>query len=84
VWHVSVSVWSRRGEQVSVPKVAERHAVELLVGVGGDVEWWWWNEQARIGHLRVAVTTQEYDGMPSGCAVHDAGESGPERPRTYR
>lgn len=82
VWHLSVSVWSRRGEQVSVPEVAEKEAVKCLRGVGGDREWWVWNEDMKVGHLRVAVTPEEYDRIPPGCAVHDAGETGPERTRT--
>ena len=82
VWHLSVSVWSRRGELVSVPALAEKEAIRCLRGVGGDREWWFWNEDALIGHLRVAVTPAENDALPCGLAEHDAGESGPERPRS--
>jgi hypothetical protein len=82
VWHVSVSVWSRRYELVNAPNVAEREAVKALRGVGGDREWWLWNDTTNIGHLRVAVTPQEFEQIPCGTAHHDAGESGPERPRT--
>lgn len=64
------------------PVICEREAVKLLRGVGGDREWWWWNPDALIGHLRVAVTVAEHAVMPPGLAVDDAGESGPERPRT--
>jgi hypothetical protein len=84
VWHLSVSVWSRRSEQVSVPDVAEKEAIKCLRGVGGDREWWCWNEDAKIGHLRVAVTPEENALLPPGMAEHDAGDTGPERARTAR
>ena len=84
VWHLSVSVWSGAGEQVSVPALAEKEAVRCLRGVGGDREWWIWNAQARVGHLRVAVTPEENAQLPPGLAEHDAGPSGPERPRQSR
>jgi hypothetical protein len=85
VWHVSVSAWSRRTEErVSTPGICEKEAVRLLRGVGGDREWWWWNPAELIGHLRVAVTPAEYAVLPAppGGLLDDAGESGPERPRT--
>ena len=82
VWHLSVSVWSRRNERASVPDVAEKEAIRCLRGVGGDREWWIWNEEAKVGHLRVPVTLEENAQLPCGRAVHDAGDSGPERPRT--
>lgn len=56
--------------------------MQLLRGVGGDVEWWLWNTAAKVGHLRVAVTMAEYEAMPAGCVVGDAGPAGPERRRT--
>ena len=85
VWHVSVSVWTADGtRQRNDPKVAEREAIRLLRGVGGDVEWWIWNPKALVGHLRVALTGQEFEQVPPGCAVADAGESGPPRPRTAK
>lgn len=80
VWHVSVTVWSRRSELVDAPALAEAAAVRALRGVGGDREWWLWN--GRFGHLRVAVTDAENAALPCGVAAHDAGEAGPERPRT--
>ena len=80
VWHVSVSVWSRRNELVNAERLAETAAVKALRGVGGDREWWLWN--GRFGHLRVPVTPGENAAFPCGVAAHDAGESGPERPRT--
>lgn len=61
----------------------ERAAVRLLAGVGGDREWWIWNPGAQVGHLRIGLTTAEADQLPCGLAEHDAGESGPERPRTH-
>ena len=82
VWHVSVSAW-RRGRPAMIPShLLEQHAVDLLRGVGGDREWWIFNTRARVGHLRVAITPDENAALPPGCAIHDAGESGPERPRT--
>jgi hypothetical protein len=82
VWHVSVSAWSRRETRVDAPAICEKEAIRLLAGAGGDSEWWHWNADSLIGHLRVGVTGAEYGSMPPGQAVDDAGESGPERPRT--
>lgn len=82
VWHVSVSVWSRRRVKQNHPALAEREAGLLLCGVGGQREWWFWNPTVHVGHLRVAVTPAEHAQMPPGVAVNDAGETGPERSRT--
>ena len=83
VWHLSVSARSgRTGEQVTVPDLMEREAVRCLRGVGGDREWWIYNAEIRVGHLRVAVTPEEYAAIPCGVAEHDAGPSGPERARS--
>jgi hypothetical protein len=81
VWHVSVSAWSRRETKSDQPAICEREAIRCLRGVGGDREWWWWNPAVLVGHLRVGVTEAENSGLPPGIAVHDAGETGPERPR---
>ena len=81
MWHLSVSVWSG-AQQTSAPELAEKEAVRWLRGVGNDREWWHWNDEVRVGHLRVGVTEEEYDAMPCGIAEHDAGETGPERERT--
>jgi hypothetical protein len=67
---------------VDVPGVCEKDAIRLLRGVGSGREWWWWNPAALIGHLRVGVTDAEYATLPELRAVDDAGETGPERPRT--
>lgn len=85
VWHCSVSVWNpRRETQTRHPALAEREAVRLLTGVGGpDCEWWIYTP-ALIGHLRVPITVTEYEQMPPGCAVADAGDSGPQRARTRK
>lgn len=84
VWHCSVSAWNARTERkVHAEKITEREAVRLLAAVGGETEWWIYSP-ALIGHLRVAITPAEYARMPHGCAVADAGDSGPERPRTRR
>lgn len=83
VWHASISVWSAVTERkLDRPAVAERYGVDLLRGVGGDTEWWYWNPAALVGHIRVPVTEREYRYCPRGPVVADAGESGPERPRT--
>jgi hypothetical protein len=61
---------------------AEKEAVRLLRGVGGQREWWTWNPRVLVGHLRVPVTPAEYRQVPPGVAAGDAGETGPERRRT--
>lgn len=83
VWHASVSLQQRKGSRwVDDPAAAERYALDALEGVGGTREWWYWNPAAHVGHLRVNVTADEAAALlPNGCAVHDAGESGPERVR---
>lgn len=82
MWHLSVSLRSG-GKTVTLPGLAERAAVRELAGVGDDGrEWWWWNPESGVGHLRVPVTAVEAALMPPGEAVDDAGETGPMRPRT--
>ncbi len=80
VWHASVSLQDA-GRLLSSPGRLERAAITLLRDVGGDREWWLWNPRARVGHLRVALTPAEFAQVPPGSARHDAGPSGPERPR---
>lgn len=85
VWHVSVSVWTAGGSRPrDDERAAEREAIRLLGGVGGDVEWWVWDLPivGKVGHLRVPLTREEYELVPPGCATVDAGETGPMRPRT--
>lgn len=82
VWHVSLSLHdalTRR--RVGSAGQMERAAVALLAGVGGDTEWWVFS-RAKVGHLRVGLTTDEYRQLPGGVAVDDAGETGPPRRRT--
>jgi len=55
--------------------------MNCLRGVGGEREWWFFNADTLIGHLRVGVTEAENAGLPPGIAVDDAGETGPERQR---
>ena len=82
---MSVSAWSRRTEKrQDVPEVCERDAARLLRGAGGDREWWHWNADGLIGHLRVGLTPAEYATLPPMEAIDDAGETGPERPRSNR
>lgn len=67
-----------------VPRRAlEEASVRELAGVGGDREWWFYNPRAMVGHLRVPVTPAEFLAIPPGLATSDAGDAGPERPRTY-
>lgn len=78
-----MSVWTPDGRRLHRPLYAEREAVRLLRGVGRrDVEWWHYNPDPLVGHLRVPVTLDEGTLIPPGCALHDAGETGPQRPRT--
>lgn len=87
VWHVSVSIQHvpDRGPGMFVydPEHALAIAVDLLRGVGGDVEWWTDGEtNAAVFHLRVPVTAGEYLATPPGVVTSDAGKTGPMRPRT--
>jgi hypothetical protein len=84
VWHVSASLWTPAGEKLRAPGRLERAATALLRPVGGDHEWWIWRPATRVGHLRVALTEDEYAIVPAGSAVADAGDSGPERRRRRR
>ena len=61
----------------------ERFAITALDGVGNDREWWYWNPNKCMGHLRVGVTLDELAALADYPALADAGESGPERKRTY-
>lgn len=58
----------------------EHAAIGALTGVGGRHEWWCCPRG--IGHLRVPVTTVEAELIPPGCVTTDAGETGPQRPRS--
>jgi hypothetical protein len=82
-----VTAWSsdRRGK-LNKPLQVEAEAIRLLRGVGDpEREWWVWNlnlgASPWVGHLRVPVTAAEALLIPAGCALHDAGESGPLRVR---
>ena len=76
-----MSVWNANERKVSRERDAERYAIGLLVGVGGDREWWIYSP-GLVGQLRVPVTPEEYEKLPPGCVVADAGDVGPERPRS--
>lgn len=82
MWHASVSIQCGPGRMLNQPARVERLAVKALAGVGGDTEWW--TCPRGIGHLRVPVTAAEAQLIPPGCVTTDAGETGPQRPRTYR
>ena len=77
-------MWSPdRTSKRDAPGQAEAEAVRLLRAVGdAEREWWLWNPDALVGHLRVPVTPDEYERVPPGCVTTDAGETGPLRPRT--
>lgn len=62
-------------------RAAEREAARLLKQVGGRREWWHWNLEELVGHLRIGLTPDELTTMPTGCAIHDAGFVGTERLR---
>ena len=69
-----------------MPDLALKEAVQLLAGVGGDHEWWTYGtgpNRDNVGYLRVPVTETEYEQCPREPVIADAGESGPQRPRTY-
>ena len=82
-----MSVWSKDGtRKVPAAELALKEAVKLLAGVGGDCEWWIYGggpNRELVGYLRVPVTEIEYQLCPSGTVITDAGETGPQRPRTY-
>lgn len=86
MWHASVSVWNRDGtRKMNLPALAFNEAVRLLAGVGADVEWWTFGTGPAgeyVGYLRVPVTETEYAQCPAGIVVADAGDAGPQRPRT--
>jgi hypothetical protein len=84
VWHASVSLRTANGQPRKDHNETERIAVRALDRVGGRHEWWFYNAQTGIGHLRVPLTSAEVDMMPElVSAGDDAGESGPRRRRTY-
>ncbi len=70
-----------------MPGLAECEGVRVLAGVGGEREWWAFGVGPRdepVDYLRVSLTAAEFELVPPGCAVADAGDAGPERPRTRR
>lgn len=82
MWHASVSAQDpERGPQL-VERLVEREAVRLLRGVGSPDGEWWTFSPGRIGHLRVALTSDEIQQLTPGRAIDDAGETGPYRRRT--
>lgn len=78
-----MSLWAPAGTRLRSPGVLERAAIRLLHGVGGEREWWIWNPDALVGHLRVGLTAAEAASLPeAGPVAFDAGPSGPERRRS--
>lgn len=80
VWHVSTSL-RRRSRRVVDPDVLETAAIATLADVGGPWERWRISPNG-VGHLHVPVTDDEARLIPPGQVVADAGDTGPERPRT--
>lgn len=81
-----MSIWAKdESRKLHQPKLAEKEAIKLLAGVGGDIEWWIHacGKGSPVGYLRVPVTPEEYQHVPPGCVTTDAGETGPQRPRTH-
>lgn len=66
------------------PDRCEQLAVAALAGVGGDHEWWLptGDYNAAVAHLRVPTTDVEQRLIPAGLVTMDAGNTGPQRPRT--
>lgn len=85
VWHASVSLWDPTTRSaLRCAARLERAAIRLLAGVGGEWEWWLWNPLVCVGHLRVALSPAETASLPPELpAMHDAGPSGPRRPRSF-
>ena len=85
VWHASVTVWSLDGRtRRREPAIAEREGIQLLAGVGNDMEWWIFSP-ALVGHVRVGMTDDENDVINAcqlGPVIADAGDSGPLRRRS--
>ena len=82
MWHVSVSLQHPTRGPLDAPRTVEAAAVKALRSVGGDHEWWTVSP-AGVGHLRVPTTDTEADATPPYRGpIDDAGDSGPERPRT--
>lgn len=87
MWHVSISAQRKRRFLDDEARLL-RLAVAELRGVGGDHEWWIMRRDVGpqgvsiVGHLRVPVTPTEAHLIPPGLAEFDAGDTGPERPRT--
>jgi len=83
VWHVSTSL-QRTGDFLIAPERCERIAIDLLAGVGGDIEWWLPAGEGNLAvtHLRVPTTPAEQLLIPPGLVTMDAGLTGPMRPRS--
>jgi hypothetical protein len=66
--------------------MALREGIKILDGVGGDTQWWTYGTgpgQELVGYYRVPVLETEHAMCPAGIVVADAGEAGPQTPRTY-
>lgn len=66
LWHVSVSAWSLITRKKLDDEGVARAACEaLLTGVGSVDSLWWWNPNARVGHLRSHLTAAEAHAVPA-------------------
>jgi hypothetical protein len=67
VWHVSVSTQQPGVELLDDEHLAHLVAHKMLAEVGvPERELWWWNPEAKVGHLRVHLTNGERLQMGPG------------------
>ena len=85
VWHVSASLQAH-GRFILAPDRLEAISIDLLLGVGGDVEWWLpvGESNPAVSHFRVPTTSLEQTWIPAGLVTMDAGPEGTLRSRTRR
>lgn len=86
VWHASVSLWTAGGRQVRRLDIRQRRALEqlatiVLVGVGTEWEFVYFNGAAGVYHSRVPVTDAEGEVVGPGMPEYDAGQTGTRRRR---
>lgn len=86
VWHASMSLQmsgDRRLNDQNARLTAVRFGAVAMIDVGSERgEWWFWNKQAAVGHLRVPVTEEETKTCGVSLGTSDAGQAGTWRRRT--